>query len=286
MAGTGRAVARRRVEDMHENIRLKQQRFELSLGAKQVGAFVIAALLVMGAVFALGLGVGRTSAPAPAQPAAAKGDALAPLDEPLAAREEPPPELKAHQALTDSRSIDKTMPVPMVKSAKAPVPHGEEKSAPELEIPTAPPVVAAPAPAPSASNSPSASPSNSNSAAPATSTPVLPPALGSPRGGREPRPTVPVRASTRTASPRPGPVKAAPKGAYTVQVASASSHAGAERLAKQLAARRPRIVMADVPGVGRRYRVQIGAFDSREAAKREVDSLSQAGVQGIVTPAH
>jgi hypothetical protein len=36
--------------------------------------------------------------------------------------------------------------------------------------------------------------------------------------------------------------------------------------------------------MGRRYRVQIGVFDTREAAKLQALSLSQAGIHGVVTP--
>ena len=79
--------------------------------------------------------------------------------------------------------------------------------------------------------------------------------------------------------------KAAPKGAYTIQVASSSSRADAERLAQKLAARRPRIAVADVAGRGRFYRVQIGTFESQEAARRQLAALARAGVAGIVTPA-
>jgi hypothetical protein len=252
---------------MHNNIRLKGQRFELSLGSKQVVALLVAVLVVLGSAFALGLGVGRRTGASAAQPPTAPSDALAALDEARAARVEPPPESKAQQAPSDSRSndeTDKTMPLPTVKSVNAPgapTPHADGKTSPEPEM-AAPPAIAT-SPAPEVPASP-------------TITITPPPTIGdlhspsAPRGGE--------------AKPSPASQQSSSKGTYTVQVASASNRAGAERLAKQLAARKPRIVAADVPGMGRRYRVQIGAFDTREAAKEQAVSLSQVGVHGVVTP--
>ncbi len=264
------------VGTMHSNIRLKSQRFELSLGPKQVVAFLIAALVVLGSVFALGMGIGRKTDASAAQPLAAPRDALAPLDEALPAREGPPLELKAQQALTDSRSTDKALPFPVVKSVNAPgvpAPYGDGKTAPESEM--AKPPARAASPSPAVPSSPTIT---------TTPPPILesPHALSAPRGAREAKPAPRGQTSERSASP--GSQQSSSKGTYTIQVASASSRAGAERLAKQLAARNPRIVAADVPGMGRRYRVQIGVFETREAAKLQAVSLSRAGIHGVVTP--
>jgi septal ring-binding cell division protein DamX len=262
------------VGTMHNNIRLKPRRFELSLGPKQVVAFLIAALVVLGSVFALGLGVGRKIDVSAAQPLAAPTDPLAHLDD--AAREGPPPELKAQQALTDSRSTDKAFPFPTVNSVNAsgvPGPRGDGRTAPELEM--APPPARAASPSLAAPSSP-------------TITATPPPmsetshSRSAPRGAREAKPA--PRGQTSEHSASPGSQQSSSKGTYTIQVASASSRAGAERLAKQLAGRDPRIVAADVPGMGRRYRVQIGVFDTREAAKLQALSLSRAGIHGVVTP--
>ena len=280
-----------RVGTMHDNIRLKPQRFELSLSPKQVGAFLIAVLVVLGSAFALGLGIGRKTDRGAAQPLAAPRDALAPLDEALAAREGPPPELNAHQALTDSRSIDKAMAVPTVKSVKAPgasMPQADGKVVHEMAAPPSLAVSPTPSPAaspPIATTPPIATPpiATTPPSAIAISRP-LSATPSSPRREREGKPSPRIQTSKRSASPDPR--QSSSKGAYTIQIASASSRADAERLAKQLAARNPRIVTADVPGMGRRYRVQIGAFDSREAAKRQAVSLSEAGVRGLVTPSH
>src|SRR6266536_4382244 len=120
MGDTGRAAARRRGPSaMRENTRMKPQRFELSLDGRQATTVLVGALVILGAVFVLGLSLGRQAA-ARAAPAVAVHDALAPLDQPLAASDEPPPVLKAPQALTDDRAIEKSMPVPQVRSARVP----------------------------------------------------------------------------------------------------------------------------------------------------------------------
>jgi len=269
---------------MRENIRLKQQPFGLSLGVKQVGAVLVAALLIMGTVFALGLSLGRRSGAGPEQPLAAPRDALARLDDPLPVKEEPPLELKAHQALTDSRSIEKTMPVPAVNVARAP--PAPAAHAGEAEI-VMPPAIAAPVP-------PSVKAGAAPSDTPPASAPTLPPPIA-PMGGAAAHPAAaapPARAAAREGKPEIGEasrpaLRAKPKpkgtGAYTIQVASTQHKADAERLAKRLAARRPRIVAADLPGKGRWYRVQVGSFETRESARLAL--LSMSGVHGIVTPA-
>ena len=262
---------------MRDNIRLKQQPFELALGVKQVSAVVVAALVILGAVFALGLGVGRKSGGDPEQAPPALRDALARLDEPIAAKEEAPPELKAHQALTDSRSIEKTMPVPVVnaspKASEMLAPLAEERAAPEHEVVT-PPAIAAMDPAVSPNPNPGLTLAPVADSPPATPDRVVQP----PR--RVAKETKPVPASTsRSADVRS---RSRGKDVYTIQVASTQRRVDAERVAKRLVARRPRIVAADVPGKGRWYRVQIGSYGTRESAR--VALLSMAGIHGVVMP--
>jgi cell division septation protein DedD len=74
-----------------------------------------------------------------------------------------------------------------------------------------------------------------------------------------------------------------PKGGYTIQIASSTTRGDAERIVRQLSGRQARIVVADVPGKGRRYRVQVGSYPSQEAAKRQLPQLSREGLNGIVT---
>src|SRR5512133_3870809 len=86
------------------NNRVKN-RFELALDAKQVVALTVGVTVLVVGVFVLGMNLGRRSMIA-ASPIAAPKDPLARLDEPLPVRDDTV-ELKAHQALTDARSIDK-----------------------------------------------------------------------------------------------------------------------------------------------------------------------------------
>jgi cell division septation protein DedD len=250
---------------MRENIRLRQPGFEVVFDARKVCAVLLVAAVLMGATFVLGLAVGRRAGLAAAQPSAAQTDVLSRLDEPLAGREEPPPELNAHQALTDSRPFEKTLPVApsgsSVVASPASSTYAEVLVPPS--IPAAPPVAATAPPA-------------------AAVLPASPPvAVAAPEPAEDAHPA-------ETAQRRPDPVpaqvahaKATP--AFTIQIGSTPRRADAERLAKRFAA--SRVVAADVPGKGRWYRVQIGAFESREAAQRRLASLSRDGVQGIVTAA-
>jgi DedD protein len=275
---------------MRENVRLRQQSFEVSLGVKQVAAVLVAALLLMGAVFALGLSLGRRSGAGPQQPLAAPRDALARLDDPLLGKEEPPPELKAHQALTDSRSIDKTMPVPAVIAPRGPgaAARAEEKSTHEPGF-AMPPAIADQAPISAPARAGAALLDTPAAAASPAPPPIAPMEVAVPAAPPpQPQPQPAVRQSERenrqpshaVSHSRPGQGSA---GAFTIQVASTQHRADAERLARRLAARKPRIVAADLPGRGRWYRVQVGSFETRESARLALASMS--GVHGIVTPA-
>ena len=183
---------------MRDNNRMRSQRFALSLDAGQVTAVVLGALVLLGGAFLLGMSAGRQATAARATTVATSA-VLEHLDEPLPMRDEAPPELKATQALTDARPVEKAVPV------------------------------------------------------------------------------VAVKAPTATAK------SSRPKGGYTIQVASSSTRGDAERIVRKLSERNPRIVVAEVPGKGRRYRVQVGSYPSQEAAKRQLPQLARAGIHGVVT---
>jgi len=246
---------------MRENVRSTKERFELSLDAKQAVAVLVASLAVVAGVFVLGMSAGRAAAAR--APAAAPKDTLAHLDEPIAAKDEPPPELKAHEALTAREPIEKALPV---QPAKA-VATRDESGASVVEVAAPPqiPLDATAAPGAAAQQLASA------------------PAPASPSASSNPSPTPSAsRVLTRipVASPRTSP---AHRGAYTIQVASSQRRGDAERVAKKLSARGAHVVAAEVPGKGRWYRVQLGEYPSRDAASRQLASLSRAGVQGVVT---
>lgn len=89
----------------------------------------------------------------------------------------------------------------------------------------------------------------------------------------------------KPAAKPPPPAAAPPAGAYAIQVASSPNRADAERLAARLGGREARVVTADVPGKGRVYRVQVGAFATPEAARKQLPRLARAGLDGFVVTA-
>ncbi len=236
------------------NSRVKE-RFELAMDARQVIAVLVGSLVILGGVFVLGITVGRQQAPAaPTAAAVAPRDALARLDDPLPAREEPPPVLKAHQALTDGRAIEKALPVPQVKTTTVAIAPAGPVAPP---VPPASDPVIQPIPAPAAA---------AVAVRAATSPAVASPSASAGATRRDSRHDAKAR-----------------QGAYTVQVASVPHRADAERLARRLAGRNPRVVAAEIPGKGRWYRVLVGSFDTQDAARRQVAALGRSGVHGIVT---
>ncbi|HTP29664.1 MAG TPA: SPOR domain-containing protein [Anaeromyxobacteraceae bacterium] len=259
---------------MRENTRVKGPRFEVSLDAKQVCAILAVALVLLGAAFALGIGAGHRSPIGDSKPTFDSKDPLARLDETPVSRDEAPPELVAHQVLTDSRSLDKAIPV---KDADASTPEADSQQAPS------PPSIVQGGGATAAS---SASPRTTNRGA-AADAPLAMQAKPETTQGDE---SAPESGATKpAASARRNPVMArtpSPQLAYTIQVASSSRRADAERLARHLLPRRARVVSADLPGRGRVYRVQLGAFESATAARRQLSTLAKDGLHGIVTAAH
>jgi DedD protein len=229
---------------MRENNRVSQEKYELALTARQAAGVLVVALLVGGSTFYLGTVVGRRSTEEASGSGGPK-DALARLDAPPAVHDESPPELKAQQALVDSRSIDKAMPVAATPPALTATPGEDDRAGEEN---TTPPSVVTTAPL----------------------HPALPPAVA---------PPLPNPVGVATHSTRPS---TSPSGRYTIQVASAPRRVDAERLAKKLSARKAKVVVADVPGKGRWYRVQVGLYPTREAARVQLASLERSGVHGIV----
>jgi cell division septation protein DedD len=61
----------------------------------------------------------------------------------------------------------------------------------------------------------------------------------------------------------------------------------ADRIAARFASRGARVLVADVPGKGRVYRVRIGSFETREAADRYLRDLERTtGAKGFVASAN
>ncbi len=116
----------------------------------------------------------------------------------------------------------------------------------------------------------------------------LPPAAASSPAAPAPvASAVPAAASaagSAGASGTPGP---ASRGAWVVQVGSNPDRLEADRIAARFASRGARVTAAEVPGKGRRYRVRIGFFETREAADRYMKELERStGGKGFyVAPA-
>ncbi len=252
------------------NSRVKD-RFALALDGKQVLALGVGVAVLVGSVFVLGMNLGRRSVVAAAVLAAPK-DPLARLDEPLPVRDDSV-DLKAHQALTDARPIDKTRPVPQVKATTVSI------------APPAAPVAPVVTPAPREERTPTSAPREEH-ASTSSPPPDAAAAAGSarpatPRAEKTARPEkVAVARPAKKQAPVAAPTR---KGAYAIQIASLSTRGEAERVAKQNSPRHPRIVQADVPGKGRVYRVVVGSYDSQDSAKRQLAVLTRTGVTGIVT---
>lgn len=241
-----------------ENARVREK-FDLSLDGRQIASIVVAALVILGVVFVLGLNVGRQVAARQAE--ATRGGDLEALDRvPVAA---------AQPAKNDITFYDQ-----LPKGRPAPPPPVEPKPAAPA-APANPPAAAAAAPAASPPAPTPASPTPAVAAATPSQSPA-PPATP-PRVEAAPRPSPPP------AAPHPSPPAAAP-GAFCIQLAATQSRAEADKIAARYRGLSPRVEAADVPGKGRFYRVRAGSFASRSDAERFLhDASRETGAKGFVT---
>jgi len=165
------------------------------------------------------------------------------------------------------------------KSGPAPDSHGEAKSGA--------PVAAAPLPA-KAEKSPMSGPGTGSAAAEA---PNAKPAGSSAVEAGEPA-LAPEKKAVAGAGPAPPEAPAATalthgngipgKGRFEIQVAAYQDSRKAEKTMGRLKPLgfSPRVVMKEVPGRGKWYRVVIGGFENREKAKTAADLIS-GKVQGV-----
>ena len=249
-----------------------RERFEFSLDARQVAAVILGALGALGIAFFLGHAIGQRVADRPlavARPVAVQpsADPLAVLDQaPRPDGGEVPAKLSYHDTLTSPRPPQDALP----PAPRAPAP--EPKGAP------------APAPAPSGL-APKASDGKAIDAKAAD--PKVPdPNVPAPPRAAAPVPpprVVPAPALAPVPAPRAGSSGA--KGAWVVQVGSTQDRVEADRIAARFATRGARVVVAEVPGKGRWYRVRLGSFETRDAADRYLRDLERStGAKGFVAP--
>jgi DedD protein len=248
---------------MRDAHRMKEK-FDVSLDNRQIVSLLIAGIIVMGAVFVLGVVVGKKLA-GNAQTAGAP-DLLSALDANAQALQE----VQKEQPLT----------------------FQDELTRKAAEPPPAKPVVAAPAPAPAEKPAPAAVESEQEvasnaadeelaalAAKPSPAAPAAPvarPPAPAPAGKVEQEPT-----PTRTTTPAGGlkeaiaratqpPAEAVKGGAFTLQISAFQSREEADRFAARLRDRgyAPYILAAEVPSKGTWYRVRMGSFPSKDAASR------------------
>lgn len=240
---------------MRDAHRMKEK-LDLSLDNRQIVSLGVAAVVVLGAVFVLGVVVGKKLSESGRAESAT--DILAALDEKKAAMEamesaEPDSELTFQTVLTENEKSEKVSVVTLPPPAPKPAPEPEPAKAEAKTV-----VAAAP-------SEPRAEPV------------VVVASEKVPAEGRVEE--VAVAARTKTASvaeaiakmskPQPA-VPTAAKGNFTLQLSAAPSRAEADRFAGNLKSKgyAPYVVEAEVPGKGTWYRVRLGRFASREAAQR------------------
>ncbi|WP_225409373.1 SPOR domain-containing protein [Stigmatella hybrida] len=263
---------------MRDAHRMKEK-FDVSLDNRQIVSLLIAGIIVMGAVFVLGVVVGKNLA-GNAQTAGAP-DLLSALDANAQALQE----VQKEPPLTFQDELTRKAAEPV---APPPAPKPAPKPAPAKPVAVAPTPAPAEKPAPAAETGEevaanaaddelaalAAKPSPAAPAAPVAKAPAPAPL---PAGKVEQEPT-----PTRTATPPAGslkeaiaratqpPAEAVKGGAFTLQISAFQSREDADRFAARLRDRgyAPYILAAEVPNKGTWYRVRMGSFPSKEAASR------------------
>jgi cell division septation protein DedD len=287
-----------------------RERFEFSLDARQVAAVILGSFAALGLAFFLGHALGQrvaerpVTATAPAPPAAS-ADRLAALDPvPSAGGED---KLTFHDTLTSPRPPQDVLP----PGPKGPTPEPRPVPVAAARPPEPKPVPAAAARPPEAKAQVGAQAPAAAAAGPVVAGAALvvpPPAAPSSKVANAKAPEAPsssgidakgapapkaaVAAPPPRAVPVPSPAPArtastAGKGAWVVQVGSTQDRIEADRIAARFATRGARVVVAEVPGKGRWYRVRLGSFESREVADRYLRDLERTtGAKGFVASAN
>jgi cell division septation protein DedD len=234
-----------------------KEKLDLSLDHRQVVSLLLSGLVVLGAVFVLGVVVGKKLAVSPG--AANAPDLLATLDRKSRAIDKVPesPALTFPEELT-RKGVDPVVPdaghvavapvaVPVAAKPKPPEPKAEPDA-----------IVASPKAAPEPESAPA---------------PKTEPSPSEPRNSDKLKDAL-ARAEKPDSKPDTKPSHAAvalpASGAFTLQLAATSTRSEAERHVSKLKERgyAPYIVSAEVPGKGTWYRVRMGNFASKEAAQK------------------
>jgi DedD protein len=229
---------------MRDSHRMKEK-YDLSLDSRQVVSLLVAGIVVLGAVFVLGVLVGKKLAGSQRNDRAP--DLLSALDQKSAAleRARAAPALTFQEELTADAGATRSTP---------------PKTSPEKKPEAAPKAAEAKADTPK-------TPGDKKPEAAAK------PADAGPIAAR----TAPAAAPAAVAPTSKASDGAAPTGAFTLQLGASQNRDDAERMVSRLREKgyAPYIVTADVPGKGTFYRVRMGSFPTREAAGRYLEDFKR-----------
>jgi septal ring-binding cell division protein DamX len=277
---------------MRDAHRMKEK-FDVSLDNRQIVSLLIAGIIVMGAVFVLGVVVGKKLA-GNAQTAAAP-DLLSALDanaqalqqareaeSPLTFQDELTRRSGSEAAPSKPGTVTVAIPPPAPKPKPAEPPAATEPTTAEAPPAGAPAHEATPSPtdddyAPAPGSSATAKAPESKATEPKPAETKVADSKPAPTAGKvEPAP-VPTRTTTQAGGLKEAiaratqkPTEAVPGGAFTLQISAFQNRPEAERFAARLRDRgyAPYVVAAEVPNKGTWYRVRMGSFPSKDAASR------------------
>ena len=220
---------------MRDSHRMKEK-YDLSLDSRQLVTLLAAGIVVLGAVFTLGVLVGQKLAGT--QHTDRTPDLLSALDQKSAALEKAraAPPLTFQEELTADGGSTRASPKAAAKAAepKADVPK-------EKKVEATPPAPGKPADA----------------------------------GAIATRPAAPAAASSSPAGASKPTDGSVPTGPFTLQLGASPNREDAERMVSRLREKgyAPYIVTAEVAGKGTYYRVRMGSFATREAASRYLEDF-------------
>ncbi len=278
---------------MRDAHRMKEK-FDVSLDNRQIVSLLIAGIVVLGAVFVLGVVVGKELAGN--ADAVAAPDLLSALDANAQALQNVQQEPLTFPDELTRKTVPEPRPEPTPAVARAPA-QAEKPVAPKPSEPKPAepkPMAAqrptlAPTPDPDTGELPPVEPERVV-VAEAPTAPVA--AKTVPVSGKVEAAAVPTRTTTTeggglkeaiaraTQQPSPPaspPAQAVKGGAFTLQLSAFQDRQEADRFAARLRDRgyAPYILTAEVPGKGTWYRVRMGSFASRDAATRYLSDFKR-----------
>jgi DedD protein len=229
---------------MRDSHRMKEK-YDLSLDSRQVVSLLVAGIVVLGAVFVLGVLVGKKLAGSQRMDRAP--DLLSALDQKSAALER----ARAAPALTFQEELTADGGGTRAAAASKPAEKKAEPAPKPAETKAEPPKAVAEKKPESAGKTADAGPIAARTA-----------------------PSAAPAAASAASNP---PAAPGPTGPWTLQLGASQNRDDAERMVSRLREKgyAPYIVSADVPGKGTFYRVRMGSFATREAAGRYLEDFKR-----------